>query len=86
MYEVLQEVCSIMDVVLIKQICLCSQLENCNYAVELGKKEAKFSLVGIGGDNLNEGNPKHTLALVFQIMRRYFIRCVVELFIENGVH
>lgn len=77
MYEMLQEVCCIMDVILIKQICACSQLENCNYVVELGKKEAKLSLVGIGGDNINEGNSKHTLALVFQLMRRYVTRCVL---------
>ena len=49
---------------------VCVQLENCNYAVELGKNEAKFSLVGIGGQDLNEGNPTLTLALVWQLMRR----------------
>lgn len=47
-----------------------SQLENCNYAVELGKT-AKFSLVGIGGQDLNDGNATLTLALVWQLMRRY---------------
>ncbi|XP_023680220.2 plastin-1 isoform X1 [Paramormyrops kingsleyae] len=47
------------------------KLENCNYAVDLGKREAKFSLVGIGGENINEGSQMHTLALVWQIMRRY---------------
>lgn len=46
------------------------QLENCNYAVELGKKEAKFSLVGIAGQDLNEGNRTLTLALLWQLMRR----------------
>ena len=46
------------------------QLENCNYAVELGKKEAKFSLVGIAGQDLNSGNRKLTLALLWQLMRR----------------
>lgn len=45
------------------------QLENCNYAVELGKI-AKFSLVGIGGQDLNDGNPTLTLAVVWQLMRR----------------
>uniref|UniRef100_A0A8B9HER1 Plastin 1 (I isoform) n=1 Tax=Astyanax mexicanus TaxID=7994 RepID=A0A8B9HER1_ASTMX len=49
------------------------KLENCNYAVELGKREAKFSLVGIGGENINEGSAMHTLALVWQLMRRYLI-------------
>ncbi|XP_054481250.1 plastin-3 [Anoplopoma fimbria] len=46
------------------------KLENCNYAVELGKS-AKFSLVGIGGQDLNDGNSTLTLALVWQLMRRY---------------
>uniref|UniRef100_A0A8C9W4L3 Plastin-3 n=1 Tax=Scleropages formosus TaxID=113540 RepID=A0A8C9W4L3_SCLFO len=46
------------------------KLENCNYAVELGKNEAKFSLVGIGGQDLNDGNATLTLALVWQLMRR----------------
>ncbi|MEQ2183933.1 Plastin-3 [Goodea atripinnis] len=44
------------------------KLENCNYAVELGKS-AKFSLVGIGGQDLNDGNATLTLALVWQLMR-----------------
>lgn len=48
----------------------CFQIENCNYAVELGKNEAKFSLVGIAGQDLNEGNATLTLALVWQLMRR----------------
>lgn len=46
------------------------QLENCNYAVELGKNEAKFSLVGIAGQDLNAGNRTLTLALLWQLMRR----------------
>ncbi|GAA6101167.1 plastin-1 [Tachysurus ichikawai] len=55
------------------------KLENCNYAVELGKKEAKFSLVGIGGDNINEGSPKHTLSLVWQLMRRYTLKVLSDI-------
>lgn len=39
------------------------KLENCNYAVELGRKQ-KYSLVGIAGQDLNEGNSTLTLALV----------------------
>lgn len=46
------------------------QLENCNYAVKLGKDEAKFSLVGIAGQDLNAGNRTLTLALLWQLMRR----------------
>ncbi|KAM9321171.1 plastin-2 [Gastrophryne carolinensis] len=45
------------------------KLENCNYAVELGKK-AGFSLVGIAGQDLHEGNRTLTLALLWQLMRR----------------
>lgn len=33
---------------------------NCNYAVELGKV-MKFSLVGVGGQDILEGNPTLTL-------------------------
>lgn len=50
--------------------CSVAQLENCNYAVELGKNEAKFSLVGIAGQDLNAGNRTLTLALLWQLMRR----------------
>ncbi|KAI5612626.1 plastin-1 isoform X1 [Silurus asotus] len=55
------------------------KLENCNYAIELGKREAKFSLVGIGGDNINEGNSKHILALVWQIMQRYTLKMLSDI-------
>ncbi|KAH8237584.1 hypothetical protein KR038_000718 [Drosophila bunnanda] len=36
------------------------KLENCNYAVDLGK-QLKFSLVGIAGQDLNDGNATLTL-------------------------
>ncbi|KAG7457146.1 hypothetical protein MATL_G00243460 [Megalops atlanticus] len=55
------------------------KLENCNYAVDLGKREAKFSLVGIGGENINEGSQMHTLALVWQLMRRYTLNVLFDL-------
>lgn len=49
------------------------KLENCNYAVELGK-QLKFSLVGIAGQDLNDGNATLTLGtLILQIFsRKYF--------------
>jgi plastin-1 len=48
------------------------RLQNCNYAVTLGKGEKlKFSLVGIGGVDLETGNKKLTLALVWQMMRSH---------------
>ncbi|XP_010117234.1 PREDICTED: plastin-3 isoform X3 [Chlamydotis macqueenii] len=55
------------------------KLENCNYAVDLGKHPAKFSLVGIGGQDLNDGNPTLTLALVWQLMRRYTLNVLEDL-------
>ncbi|XP_054983351.1 plastin-1 isoform X1 [Sorex araneus] len=55
------------------------KIENCNYAVELGKNKAKFSLVGIAGQDLNEGNATLTLALVWQLMRRYTLNVLSDL-------
>ncbi|MEQ2237514.1 Plastin-3, partial [Ilyodon furcidens] len=55
------------------------KIENCNYAVELGKKKAGFSLVGIGGQDLNDGNETLTLALVWQLMRRYTLNVLADL-------
>ncbi|KAL4224521.1 Plastin-3 [Mactra antiquata] len=46
------------------------KIENCNYAVDLGK-EIKFSITGIGGKDLYDGNPTLTLGLVWQLMRAY---------------
>ena len=46
------------------------KLENCNYAVDLGRKQ-KYSLVGIAGQDLCDGNTTLTMALVWQLMRSY---------------
>ncbi|XP_042894808.1 plastin-2 isoform X1 [Parasteatoda tepidariorum] len=54
------------------------KLENCNYAVLLGK-ELKFSLVGIAGHDISEGNPTLTLALVWQLMRAYTLTILTQL-------
>jgi len=48
------------------------QLENCNYAILLGK-DLKFSLVGIGGQDIQTGNKKLTLAIIWQAMRMYVL-------------
>lgn len=42
------------------------KLENCNYAVELGR-QLNFSLVGIAGQDLNDGNATLTLGLLNDI-------------------
>ncbi|KAL2421581.1 Fimbrin [Exophiala dermatitidis] len=44
-------------------------VENTNYAVELGKQN-RFSLVGIQGADITDGQKTLTLALVWQLMRR----------------
>ncbi|XP_022901244.1 plastin-2 isoform X1 [Onthophagus taurus] len=54
------------------------KLENCNYAVELGKC-IKFSLVGIAGQDINEGNVTLTLALIWQLMRAYTLSILSQL-------
>ncbi|MCL4144989.1 UNVERIFIED_CONTAM: hypothetical protein GTU68_061355 [Idotea baltica] len=58
------------------------KLENCNYAVELGKK-LKFSLVGIAGQDLADGNQTLTLALIWQLMRAYTLSILTQL-AESG--
>ncbi|XP_026186240.1 plastin-3-like isoform X1 [Mastacembelus armatus] len=55
------------------------KIENCNYAVEVGKKKAGFSLVGIAGQDLYDGNATLTLALVWQLMRRYTLNVLEDL-------
>lgn len=54
------------------------KLENCNYVVELGKKN-KFSLVGIAGNDISEGNVTLTLALIWQLMRAYTLSVLSQL-------
>ncbi|XP_032524883.2 plastin-2 [Danaus plexippus] len=54
------------------------RLENCNYVVELGKALG-FSLVGIAGADINEGNATLTLALIWQLMRAYTLSVLTRL-------
>lgn len=54
------------------------QLENCNYAIDLGK-QLKFSLVGIAGKDIHDGNATLTLALVWQLMRAYTLSILTQL-------
>ncbi|XP_063220172.1 plastin-1 [Bacillus rossius redtenbacheri] len=54
------------------------KLENCNYAIELGK-QLKFSLVGIAGQDINDGNATLTLALIWQLMRAYTLSVLTQL-------
>jgi len=52
-------------------------VENTNYAVEIGKEPLKFSLVGIGGVDITDGNETLTLGLVWQLMRQHVL-CVLK--------
>ena len=54
------------------------KLENCNYAVELCH-QLKFSLVGIAGSDIAEGNKNLTLAVVWQLMRAYTLSVLQRL-------
>ncbi|KAJ3271990.1 hypothetical protein HDV01_006030 [Terramyces sp. JEL0728] len=54
------------------------KVENCNYVTILGKA-LKFSLVGIGGSDIVDGNKKLTLALVWQLMREHIIQTLKTL-------
>ena len=44
-------------------------IENTNYAIELGKQNG-FSLVGIQGADITDGQKMLTLGLVWQLMRK----------------
>ena len=54
------------------------KLENCNYAIELAHK-LRFSLVGIGGQDIHDGNKTLTLAVVWQLMRAYTLAVLQKL-------
>lgn len=53
------------------------KLENCNYAVELAHK-MKFSVVGIAGSDLNEGNKTLTLGTYILLARSIAYICLVD--------
>lgn len=53
-------------------------LENTNYGVEVGKAN-NFSLVGIDGSDIVDGNKLLTLGLVWQLMRRNITKTLTEL-------
>jgi len=54
------------------------QVENCNYVTTLSK-QLGFSLVGIGGSDIQEANKKLTLAVVWQMMRFYVLNFLKNL-------
>ncbi|KAG1046748.1 hypothetical protein G6F46_010277 [Rhizopus delemar] len=54
------------------------QIENCNYAVHLGQ-ELRFSLVGIQGSDIVDGQRTLTLGLVWQLMRENVVHTLQSL-------
>ena len=61
------------------------KVENTNYAVHLATSAAlKFSLVGVQGKDLTDGNKKLTLALVWQLMRTHLTLFLASLRSEGG--
>ena len=53
-------------------------VENTNYAIELGKQH-RFSLVGVQGADITDGQRTLTLGLVWQLMRRDIINTLAAL-------
>lgn len=43
------------------------KIENCNYAVELGKSKNNYSLVGIGGEDIYNGTQTLVLGTLYTI-------------------
>jgi len=54
------------------------KIENDNYAVDIGKS-IKFSLVGIQGKDILDGNKTYTLAIVWQLMRHHVLNILKKL-------
>eukprot|EP01083_Nonionella_stella_P000442 1261_1 len=54
------------------------KIANCNYAVLVGK-QMRFSLVGIGGTDIQSCNKKLVLAIVWQLMRYHVTKLLSEL-------
>merc|ERR1711935_411511 len=54
------------------------KIENCHYAVEIGKK-LKYSLIGVAGIDIYDQTKKLTLALVWQLMLGYTTKVLTEL-------
>ncbi|XP_031572293.1 plastin-2-like [Actinia tenebrosa] len=59
------------------------KIQNCNYCLELGKS-LNFTLVGIGGQDINAGNEVLTLGLVWQMMRAYTYSILTKLAPEGS--
>lgn len=59
------------------------RIENCNYALALGKTKG-YSLIGIGGEDIYNGTTTLVLALVWQMLRDYTLSMLSKLAEEDG--
>jgi len=55
------------------------KVENTNYATLLARGPLKFSLVGVSGKDITDGNRKLTLALIWQMMRYHLLEVLASL-------
>ena len=55
------------------------RIENLNYAVDLGKGPFGFSLVGVQGKDIVDGNRKLTLAIIWQLFRYHLVAFLTAL-------
>jgi len=55
------------------------KVENTNYATLLARGPLKFSLVGVSGKDITDGNRKLTLALIWQLMRYHLLEVLASL-------
>lgn len=64
-----------------KRSIVMEMIGNCNYAIELGKtgEGLNFSLVGIDGKDIYDGNKTLTLALLWQLMKAYTLSLLKKL-------
>lgn len=61
------------------------KVENCNYAVNIGK-EMLLSLVNIGGVDIVDKNKKLILAVIWQLMRKYTLLVLAQLAVHEGIN
>eukprot|EP00741_Cyanophora_paradoxa_P005410 tig00000881_g5246.t1 len=57
-------------------------IENCNQVVEIGKRHG-FSLVGVQGSDITDGNLLLTLAVVWQIMRHHTLSVLRSISVDG---
>jgi plastin-1 len=62
------------------------KVENCNYAVDIGKSNVMhFSLVGIGGIDIVDQKKKLVLSIIWQAMRKYTLQVLKSLAVAEHI-